>query len=264
MLLNKPASKALCHFGVSITAAAGMPAWKIDCAVCCSHRSWPLWTELGPSQVLAGRYTLKISWVPQRSGGEFLPPHSISSHQATKGEGCSLSACLLAYCKNQSKSANYATSVHHQFETSWKPPSQDLWSLTFEVQLILCLCLSNVKYTCLQILGTVLVFPLLLHFFAVMRQKLLKQWVKECNIQHLTLLWRGPLTVILSALTTVKVDGMVLWIHYSRVKPASQERKGVLGFLVRFNLIIQKKQITTLGASLKENSSTLDTCMGKA
>jgi hypothetical protein len=48
-------------------------------------------------------------------------------------------------------------------------------------------------------------------------------WVKEWNVQPLTLHWRGPFVVILSTPTTVKVAEIALWIHYSRVKPASLE-----------------------------------------
>ena len=42
-------------------------------------------------------------------------------------------------------------------------------------------------------------------------------WVKECNVQPLRPLWRGPFTVIYPA---VKVAEVVPWIHHSRIKLA--------------------------------------------
>ena len=47
-------------------------------------------------------------------------------------------------------------------------------------------------------------------------------WIKEWNVHPLKSLWRVPFTVTVSTPTAVKVADVGPWIHYSRVKPASQ------------------------------------------
>ena len=47
-------------------------------------------------------------------------------------------------------------------------------------------------------------------------------WVNESNVQPLTPFWRGLFTIIFSTPTEVKVAKVGPWIHYSRVKLASQ------------------------------------------
>ena len=45
-------------------------------------------------------------------------------------------------------------------------------------------------------------------------------WVKDWKLDSLAPQWKGPYTVILTTPTSVKVAGIVPWIHHTRVKTA--------------------------------------------
>lgn len=48
-------------------------------------------------------------------------------------------------------------------------------------------------------------------------------WIKEWKGDPLSPKWRGPLTVLLSTPTALKIAGLKPWIHWTRVKPAYTE-----------------------------------------
>ena len=69
-------------------------------------------------------------------------------------------------------------------------------------------------------------------------------WLKvECPA--LKPLLRGPFTVILSTPTEVKVAKVVLWIHHSRAKMASQGWECTSDPSTPYKLTIWRKQIVT-------------------
>ena len=48
-------------------------------------------------------------------------------------------------------------------------------------------------------------------------------WVKDWKRELLRPRWSGPHTVILTTPTALKVSGIILWVHHSRVKKPNSE-----------------------------------------